>query len=124
MDLYFEALKKYATTSGRASRREFWTFVLVNLAISIGLRVIDHLSGLTYGRHGSQGFLHSFFALLIFIPSLALAVRRMHDIGKSGWFLLVACIPFVGFIILYWYVLDGDPGDNAYGPNPKASRSA
>ena len=86
MNQYFETLRKYATMSGRASRRELWTFVLVNLVVSLAL--------------------------------------RLHDIGKSGWYLLVVCIPFVGLILLYWYVLDGDPGDNAYGPNPKTARSA
>ena len=123
MSWYLKVLKKYATFSGRASRREFWMFVLFNLIISFGLRVIDHFTGLTYGPNGSQGFLNSFYTLLVFIPGLAVAVRRLHDTGRSGWYLFVVCIPFIGVILLYWYILESNPGDNAYGPNPQTSPS-
>lgn len=90
-------------------------FVLVNSLIIVGLHLIDRVTGLTWGSRG-QGFLQSFYALLVFLPGIAVAVRRLHDIGKSGWFLLVAFVPFVGgIVLLYWYIKEGDTGDNAYG---------
>jgi uncharacterized membrane protein YhaH (DUF805 family) len=125
MSWYLKCLRQYADVSGRARRKEFWMFVLFNLLIVVALRIVDHATGLTYGRHGGQGFLHSFYTLVVFIPGVAVAVRRMHDIGKSGWHLLVAFIPLVGaFVLLYWYAKDGDPGANAYGANPKAAGNA
>ena len=106
--------KKYADFSGRARRSEYWWFVLAEIiALSI-------LYGLT---RVSSIFLILYFivALALIIPGLAVTVRRLHDTGKSGWFILLGLIPFVGgIIILIFTVQEGTPGDNQYGPNPKA----
>ncbi len=97
-------------------------FLLVHVIVVIVLRVVDVTVGLTWGPHGSQGFLFSFYGLVSALPAIGVQVRRLHDIGKSGWFVLVAFIPIVGgFMLLYWYVQDSAPGDNEYGPTPKAA---
>jgi uncharacterized membrane protein YhaH (DUF805 family) len=94
-------------------------FVLFNVVIAFGLRFVDHAAGLTYD-HGRQGILHTLYVLFVLLPGIAVSVRRLHDIGKSGWHLLVALVPCVGgFILLYWHCLDSESGTNAYGPNPK-----
>lgn len=117
MGWYLEVLRKYATFDGRAHRTEFWMFVLVNIIVSIGLNIVDAIIG-TDGALGA-GLLSSIYALAILIPTLAVAVRRLHDIGRSGWWLLIALIPIVGFIILIvWYATKGERAANRYGPNP------
>jgi uncharacterized membrane protein YhaH (DUF805 family) len=98
-------LNKYANFNGRAARPEFWWFFLFQVAIYF---VASLVHGLLY--------LLAFLALLL--PSVAVGVRRMHDIGKSGWFLLLGLIPFVGLVLLYFAAQPGQPGDNAYGPQP------
>lgn len=121
MSWYLKVLRNYATFSGRARRQEFWMFVLFNLVIAFALRVVDHFAGLTYGPNGSQGILHSIYMLAVLIPGIAVATRRLHDIGKSGFYLFVAFVPCIGgFMLLYWYILDGNPGTNAYGADPKS----
>ena len=122
MSWYLKCLRQYADTAGRARRKEFWMFVLFNLLIAVVLRLVDHAAGLTFGRHGGQGFLHSFYTLIVFIPGVAVAVRRLHDTGKSGWHLLFGLIPLLGAVVLlYWYAKEGDTGANAYGPDPKTA---
>lgn len=104
-------MRKYALFTGRATRSEFWYFVLVNLIISIIVGV--------FGK-----FLQSLYSLIVLVPSLAVAVRRLHDIGKSGWWLLLVLIPIIGWIILIvFYATDTEARDNQYGPNPKAATS-
>lgn len=111
---YMEALNKYVEFSGRSRRKELWTFVLVNLVISISLSVLDAIIGM------GIGFIGTLFSLAIFLPSIAVGVRRLHDIGKEGWWLLVGLIPLIGWIVLiYFYVQDSEPGSNVYGANPK-----
>ena len=116
MQWYLEVLRKYALFEGRAHRTEFWMFILVNLIISIVLGVIDAIIG-TYGTGG--GLLQGIYGLAVLIPSLAVGARRLHDIDKSGWWLLLGLIPIVGIIILIiWFAKEGDPGSNQHGPNP------
>lgn len=111
---YLEALQKYVEFEGRARRTEFWTFVLVNFCISIILSVLDATIGMGFG------FIGTLFSLAILLPSIAVAVRRLHDIGKEGWWILIGLIPIIGWIILlYFYIQDSEAGANAYGPNPK-----
>ena len=111
---YLEALQKYVEFSGRARRTEFWTFVLVNFCISIILSFLDATVGMGFG------FIGTLFSLAILLPSIAVAVRRLHDIGKEGWWILIGLIPLIGWIILiYFYVQDSEAGPNAYGANPK-----
>ncbi|MFN2547855.1 MAG: DUF805 domain-containing protein [Myxococcales bacterium] len=115
MDWYVEVLKKYADFSGRARRRDYWMFVLINFLIACALGVL----GMMFRGAAVLSWLYS---LAVLVPSLAVAVRRMHDIGKSGWWLLIGFIPLVGAIILLvWACTDGERGDNEYGPDPKSS---
>ena len=104
----------YANFNGRARRKEYWMFALFQLIIVYGLLGIGLAleSGIISGLGG-------LIALALIIPGIAVAVRRMHDVGKSGWILLIALIPLAGLYIFYLSVLDGDAGDNEYGPNPK-----
>ena len=121
MNWYIAVLKKYATFSGRAQRAEYWYFVLFNILISIGLGVVDGVAG-TYDAKAGVGLLGGLYALGVIIPSLAVAVRRLHDIGRSGWWMLIALVPLIGAIVLIvFFVKDSAPGDNAHGPNPKAA---
>lgn len=115
MEWYLTVLKKYADFSGRARRREYWMFVLVNLIVSF---VLGFVGGLVRGGTA----LSIIYSLAVLVPSIAVSVRRMHDIGKSGWWLLIGLIPLIGAIILIvWACTDGEPGDNEYGPNPKSA---
>jgi uncharacterized membrane protein YhaH (DUF805 family) len=123
MSWYIEVLKKYATFSGRARRKEYWMFVLFNIIFSIVATVIDNLLGTT--QESGYGILSSIYSLAVLLPGLAVSVRRLHDIGKSGWWLFIALIPLIGAIwLLVLTVTDSQPGDNEYGPNPKTSLAA
>ena len=115
MKWFMAALKKYADFSGRAQRSEFWFFILFLLIILIVLGVIDSVVG-------TNGILAGIGLLGLIIPSISVAVRRLHDIDKSGWFYFVQLIPAVGgFIFLYFMIKDGTPGSNQYGNNPKGT---
>jgi uncharacterized membrane protein YhaH (DUF805 family) len=119
MSWYIAVLKKYAVFSGRARRKEFWMFVLFNFIFSIVATLLDRVLGTGIGEMG-QGWISVLYSLAVLIPSLAVGVRRLHDIGKSGWWLLIALIPLIGAIwLLILYIKDSQPGDNPYGPNPK-----
>lgn len=106
-------LERYAKFDGRAGRAEFWWFFLANLIISIVLNGLGQASSIF-------SILGLIYSLGVLVPGIAVAIRRLHDIGKSGWFLLIALIPLVGFIILIvFYAKEGDAGTNAYGaPDP------
>jgi uncharacterized membrane protein YhaH (DUF805 family) len=119
MNWYLQALKKYADFSGRARRKEYWFFVLFNIIISIVLSVIDVMLGL--GSHGI-GILSGLYSLGVIIPSIAVGVRRLHDINKSGWWVLIVFVPFIGaLVLLVFALLKGTQGANDYGPDPKAA---
>jgi uncharacterized membrane protein YhaH (DUF805 family) len=121
MNWYLGVLKKYAEFNGRARRREYWTFVLFSILISIGLAVIDSLTG-SFNFERGFGLLGGLYALAVLIPSIAVGVRRLHDANRSGWWLLIGLIPCIGFIVLIVFtVQDSQAGDNQYGPNPKAT---
>ena len=123
MSWYLEALKKYAVFSGRSRRREYWYFVLFNIIVGIVLGWIDALLG-TRGSYAGAGLLSGIYGLAILIPSLAVTVRRLHDIDRSGWWILIGLVPLIGVIVLLVFaLLDGTPGDNRYGPNPKGATS-
>ena len=114
MNWYLAVLKKYAVFSGRAQRQEYWMFVLFNILIAIVLAVID-------GVIGSPGVLSGLYSLAIVIPNIAVFVRRLHDTDRSGWWVLLGLVPIIGGIVLFVFsVLEGDAGDNQYGPDPKA----
>ena len=119
MSWYLEALKKYAVFSGRARRMEYWYFVLFNLIVAFVLALIDTLLGTTTGV-SSFGLLSGIYGLAVLIPTLAVLVRRLHDIDRTGWWILINLIPLVGTIVLLVFALmPGTPGSNQYGPDPK-----
>lgn len=119
MKWYLKVLKQYADFDGRARRTEYWMFVLFNIIFSVVAMVLDNVLGLAMEGIG-YGPLYGLYVLAMIIPSLAVAVRRLHDTGKSGWMLLIALIPLIGSIWLFvLYVTDGNPGENEYGSNPK-----
>ncbi len=121
MNWYFDVLKKYAVFSGRARRKEYWFFVLFNIIISIILAVIDGVTG-TLDPESGMGLLGLVYTLAILIPALAVSVRRLHDTGRSGWWLLLLLIPLIGtIVILIFMVQDSKPEENQYGPSPKTA---
>ena len=116
-------LKRYAQFSGRSRRKEYWMFTLINVIISLAIYAVSFAT-LSHSTMTSGILVVVFFiySLLVLVPGLAVAVRRLHDIGKSGWMLLIGLIPIVGgIILLVWAVSDSQPGDNLYGPNPKSA---
>lgn len=119
MNWYLAVLKKYAMFSGRARRKEYWMFVLFNLIFAIVAVILDNVLGTAIEGSG-YGLIYIVYVLAVFLPGLAVAVRRLHDVGKSGWFLFIVLIPIIGAIwLLVLMCTDGNPGKNAYGPNPK-----
>ncbi len=121
MNWYLAVLKKYATISGRATRSEYWYFVLFNALITIALIVLDKVTG-TYNADVGLGAVSGLYSLAVLIPSVAVAIRRLHDTGRSGWWFLLAFIPLVGaLILLFFMVQDSQAMTNKYGENPKAS---
>ncbi len=121
MSWFVEALKKYAVFSGRSRRKEYWYFVLFVVIVSIVLSLIDSLSG-TYHSESGTGLLSGIFSLAILIPSIAVSVRRLHDIDRTGWWVLIGLVPLIGWIVLLvFHVQDGAPGTNRFGPNPKSA---
>jgi len=119
MSWYLEVLKKYAVFNGRARREEYWMFFLFNLIITVVLIVIDLLIG-TFSPQTGVGLLEGLYSLAVLIPGVAVTVRRLHDTGRTGWWILIALIPFIGgIVLLIFMVLDSQPGTNRYGPNPK-----
>ena len=121
MSWFVEALKKYAVFSGRSRRKEYWYFILFVSIISIVLNIIDGLIG-AYNRTVGVGLLSSIFSLAVLIPSIAVTVRRLHDTDRSGWWVLISLVLFIGWIVLLVFtVQDSTPGSNRYGPDPKAA---
>ena len=109
MKYYIKVLQNYATFNGRARRSEYWYFVLFNTIISF---VIGFIGGLT-----DILILGNIYSLAVLVPSIAVGVRRMHDVGKSGWFLL---IPIYNLILAF---TEGEKGENKYGADPKAEEA-
>jgi uncharacterized membrane protein YhaH (DUF805 family) len=138
MNWYIRVLKKYAVFSGRARRKEYWMFALFNFIFSLVASLLQlaifgmalwefNPLSIVYGVIG--GFIipvvYVVYAIAVFVPTLAVSVRRLHDIGKSGWYLLINLIPIAGPI---WFLVlvcsDSQPGNNEYGPNPKAEEES
>ena len=119
MSWYLEALKKYAVFSGRSRRMEYWYFVLFNIIVAVVLSLIDRLTG-TFSAASNIGLLSGIYALAVLIPTLAVTVRRVHDIDRTGWWILINLIPLIGTIVLLVFELTpGTPGSNRFGPDPK-----
>ncbi len=118
MNYYTDVLKKYAVFSGRARRKEYWMFFLWNTIIIVILEIVLAMSLVEKSPVGM--YLYWLYVLAVVIPNLAVFVRRLHDIGRSGWWILIGLIPLIGLIVLIVFgVTDSQPGDNKYGPNPK-----
>ncbi|MEY4766465.1 MAG: hypothetical protein RI907_3138 [Pseudomonadota bacterium] len=118
MRWFILALQKYATFSGRARRQEFWHFMLISMASAIGLLFIDFQTHMVDHELG-MGTLSGIFVLATFLPSMAVSVRRLHDLGKSGWWWLVSLVPYLGvLVLLFMCAQPGQYGANEYGEDP------
>ena len=114
------ALKKYAQFTGRSQRSEFWFFMLFFMILLIVLSIVDKMA--FGGEDGAPGMpiLTLLACAALLVPSIAVAIRRLHDTGRSGWWYLIQLVPVVGPIILIVFCAqDSKAGANAYGPNPK-----
>src|SRR4051794_17813646 len=125
MQWYLKVLKQYTDFNGRARRTEFWMFVLFSAIASAILGLVDSLIGTARfiasgGYFYSPGVLGGIYGLAVLVPTLAVGVRRLHDTDRTGWWWLLWLIPIVGQIILIvFWALEGTPGPNQYGPDPK-----
>ena len=122
VDIYKSVLtEKFAQFSGRARRAEYWWFVVVNAVVIALLALLVVIFASISDALGVVAWLaYGVYALAVLIPALAVAVRRLHDTGKSGWWLLIALVPLVGVIVLLvFYFTDSVPGENQYGASPK-----
>jgi uncharacterized membrane protein YhaH (DUF805 family) len=111
MDYFIGALKKYADFNGRASRKEFWMYILFYMVINIifsvlGLDVISMIVG-----------------LMLFVPSISIGARRLHDTGRSGWWQLVYLVPLIGLIVMIFFLAQDGHDENDYGVNPRSAAS-
>lgn len=120
MNYFIDALKNYATFSGRATRSQYWYFVLISSLIYIALIVVDLITG-TYNEEAGIGLLSAIFTIALFIPNLAILVRRLHDTNRTGWWLFILLIPIIGFIVLLIFLCIDSKEDNKYGVNPKGN---
>jgi uncharacterized membrane protein YhaH (DUF805 family) len=113
--------KNYANFNGRARRKEYWMYVLFNCLLGIALNFIALIFGsISHSLLSVMVFVQCIISLALIIPGLAVTVRRLHDINKSGWWILIGLIPLIGAIVLFVFAcLDSTPGSNQYGENPK-----
>ena len=109
--------KKYVDFSGRARRSEYWYFFLFTIIVSIVAGIIDGILG-TRSSNGT-GLVGAIASLALLLPTLGVGVRRLHDTGRSGWWLLIGLIPLIGAIVLLVFFVQDSHPDNQYGPNPK-----
>ena len=117
---YLKVLKDFANFEGRARRKEYWMFTLFNILILWALMSVFFVSLLIIKEYALLLIIPFFIYILIMIvPSIAVTVRRLHDINQSGLWYLISFIPFGGYVLLVFTILDSTPGPNKYGPNPK-----
>jgi uncharacterized membrane protein YhaH (DUF805 family) len=121
MEWYLLVLQKYAQFTGRSRRKEYWMFALFNAIVYLVLYGVGLALLVAQNKLGIPLLvLCGIYALATLIPGLAVSVRRLHDTNKSGWWILIGFVPFVGgIILLVLMAIEGDPGNNLYGPNPK-----
>jgi uncharacterized membrane protein YhaH (DUF805 family) len=116
MNWYLEVLKKYAVFQGRARRKEYWMFTLFNIIVALAIGFVTGLVEAVFGIGTTLSNAASvIYSLAILIPGTAVSIRRMHDLGRSGWWIL---FPVVNLVFMFF---DSQPGDNEYGPNPKTA---
>ena len=119
MNWYLKVIKQYFDFKGRARRKEFWMFVLFNVLFAFVFSLLDNMLGLQIG-HTEVGILYVVYGVFALIPGIAVAVRRLHDIEKPGYMLLVALIPIIGPIwLIVLYAKEGGNTSNKYGADPK-----
>jgi len=118
MNWYLQAMKKYADFGGRARRKEYWMYVLFNVIIMFALIALGTIE-IKAGGPGIFGFQYILYFYGQIIPSLAVTTRRLHDIDRSGWYLLLQCVPLVNLWFLFLMCQDSAPGANRFGANPK-----
>lgn len=125
MEWMLMPLKRYADFSGRSRRKEYWMFLLGVIIALVVLGLIEGALGMSGMIAGVYGPLTAVLALAVIVPGIAVQVRRFHDQDKSGWFVLLNFVPFVGWIIvLVFMFLSGTSGSNRFGPDPKDPASA
>ncbi|MFC0323116.1 DUF805 domain-containing protein [Gallibacterium melopsittaci] len=123
MNWYLSVVRKYAVFTGRARRKEFWIFMLLYTISSMILEQIDISIGFYHAEYG--GVLSGVYGLALFIPSIAVGTRRLHDINRSGWWQLLWFIPIIGWIILIiFFSLNGTKGNNRFGEDPKVVKQS
>ena len=111
---------RYAEFSGRARRREYWMFVLFSVLTYLAACMAGALVDVALNTEGVIMALALVGVWLgLIVPSIAVAIRRLHDTGHSGWMFLLAFVPVVSLVLLVFYCIDSQPGSNQYGPNPK-----
>lgn len=119
MKWYLKVMKNYAQFTGRASRQEYWMFVLFNMIFAIVAIVLDNVMGLIIAGL-PYGPIYMIYAFAIILPATAVCVRRLHDIGKSGWMIFISLIPVIGSIwLLILACKEGNIGSNEYGMAPE-----
>lgn len=131
MEWMLMPLRRYAEFSGRSRRKEYWMFMLFVVLVSVALSLVLPIIGLSaneegslFGAGGAVLIILVLFYLALLIPSIAVQVRRFHDQDKSGWFVLLNLIPYLGgIIVLVFMCLEGTRGPNRYGPDPKGGGS-
>ncbi len=120
-----QPLKKYADFSGRARRMEYWMFAVLNVGVSVVSSILDGVLGMSGMVGGLYGLLQLVAMLALIIPGIAVAVRRLHDQDKSGWWLLLVFIPLLGgLVLLVFMFLEGTSGSNRFGADPKGGTGA
>jgi len=113
-------LTQYIGFTGRARRSEYWWWVLFTVLVGFAAAILDGVLGTTLGDNSATGVIGIIVNLALLLPTLAVAVRRLHDTDRSGWWLLIGLVPIVGAIVLLvFFVLDSTPGTNRFGANPK-----
>ncbi len=123
MEWYISVLKQYAVFEGRARRKEYWMFALISFVASVILTFIDMTIG-TYDLENGYGVLSSIYGLAILLPAIGVSIRRLHDTGRKGWWLLIGLIPLVGALVLIvFFAQEGHAEANQYGQNPKATEA-
>jgi uncharacterized membrane protein YhaH (DUF805 family) len=122
MQHYLDAFRHYADFSGRATRSNYWFFILFNMIAAIAIIILETVLGLANPETGF-GPIYLLYGIGVMIPSTAIAVRRLHDMGKSGWMMLWSLLPIIGAILVIVWLCTDSASDNKYGPNPKTGAS-
>jgi len=115
MNWYLHVLRNYAQFNGRSRRSEYWYFLLFNLLVAVLLGFADGVLRKIVG-FGMLGMLYS---LVVLVPGIAVSIRRLHDTDRSGWWLLLALVPLVGLVLIWFMAEDSHGGTNRYGHDPK-----